>query len=77
MGENIVEQICKELGLTHQQLADMMGTSKSSVDRWASSKGEIPEQCRRMIEILLENQTLKTELSEIKTAIGILTKHAK
>jgi DNA-binding transcriptional regulator YiaG len=35
--------------LTHQDLADLLGTSKDAVDSWCSGKRNCPEQVRRHI----------------------------
>ena len=74
--ENIVKKVCKELGITQKELAERLGVSKPTIERWAS-KGDIPENGIKMIEMFLENQKLKKELEEIKTALKILNKYAK
>lgn len=73
--ENIVKLTCKELGLTQKELADTLGVSKPSVERWAQS-GDIPEQAKKQLELLVENNKIKNELNELKNAIKIITKHA-
>ena len=75
MNQNIVKKVCKELGITQKELAERLGVSKPSVDRWAGSN-EIPESSKRLIELLLENEKLKKELNEIKTALNILNKYS-
>ena len=76
MSENIVKKVCKELGITQKELAEQLGVSKPSVDRWASSK-DIPESSKKMIEFFLENQKLKKDLSDLKEALNTLYKHSK
>ena len=73
---NIVKYACSELGITQKELAEKLGVSKPSVERWAQS-GDVPEQGKIQIEMMLENLKLKNELSEIKTAIGIIAKYSK
>lgn len=72
--ENIVKRACKELGITQKELAEKLGVSKPSVERWAQS--EVPEQSQKQIETLLENIQLKQELEELKSAIKTIVKHA-
>jgi len=57
MQENIVKKVCKELGITQKELAEMLEVQPSAVSNWNS--GKIP----KMVEILL-NQML--ELKECK-----------
>ncbi len=57
MSENIVKKVCKELGITQKELAEMLEVQPSAVSNWNS--GKIP----KMVEILL-NQML--ELKECK-----------
>lgn len=57
MSENIVKKVCKELGITQKELAEMLEMQPSAVSNWNS--GKIP----KMVEILL-NQML--ELKECK-----------
>ena len=57
MQENIVKRVCKELGITQKELAEMLEVQPSAVSNWNS--GKIP----KMVEILL-NQML--ELKECK-----------
>lgn len=74
MAENIAKRACKELGITQKELADQLGVSKPSVERWAQS-GEIPEQSKNQISLLLENVSLKKELSELKSALQTIAKY--
>lgn len=72
--DNIVKRACKELGITQKELADILGVSKPSVERWA--QGETPEQAVNQINLLLENVSLKKELEELKNAIKTITKYS-
>lgn len=74
VSENMVLKVCEELGITQKELADMLGVSKPSVERWA--QGETPEQAVNQINLLLENTSLKKELKELKNAIKTITKYA-
>jgi len=55
--ENIVKKVCRKLGITQKELAEMLEVKPSAVSNWNS--GKIP----KMVEILL-NQML--ELKECK-----------
>jgi len=74
--KNIVKETCKELGITQKELAEKLGVSKPSVERWASTN-EIPESSQKLIIFFIENEKLKKELNEIKTALKIISKYSK
>jgi len=57
MNENIVKKVCKELGITQKELAEMLDVSTSAVSLW--SKGEIPKMAKIALECMLENKELK------------------
>ena len=76
MSDNIVKKVCKELGLTQKELAERLGVSKPTIERW-SAKGDIPESSIKMLELFLENQKLKQELNEIKAALKIIDKYQR
>ena len=65
MNENIVKKVCKELGITQKELAEMLEVQPSAVSNWNS--GKIP----KMVEILL-NQML--ELKDCKDKLKKLQK---
>lgn len=71
---NIVKHACKELGITQKELADKLGVSKPSVERWA--QGETPEQAANQINLLLENTAMKKELEELRNAIKTIMKYS-
>ncbi len=60
---NIVKQVCKELGVTQKELAEMIGVHEQTL-RNASSANKISSQISRSIELLLENNRLKSELDK-------------
>ncbi len=74
MNKNIVKETCRELNITQKELAEMLDVSKASVDRWAST-GEIPDSSKKLILFLSENQMLKKELLDIKSALSLLGKY--
>jgi len=57
MNENIVKKVCKELGITQKELAEMLEVSTSAVSLW--SKGEIPKMAKIALECMLENKKCK------------------
>jgi transcriptional regulator with XRE-family HTH domain len=71
---NIVKRACKELGITQKELADKLGVSKPSVERWA--QGETPDQAINHIHLLLENIALSKELDELKSALKTIAKYS-
>lgn len=71
---NIVKRACKELGITQKELADKLGVSKPSVERW--TQGDTPDQAVTQINLLIENNTMKKELEELKNAIKTIIKYA-
>ena len=72
---NKIKKTCKILNITQKELAEILGVSKPTVERWAQS-GEIPEQAIKQIALLVENYQVKQELNELKTAIKVIAKHA-
>jgi DNA-binding XRE family transcriptional regulator len=71
--ENIVKKTCKELNVTRQKLAELIGVSETSINRWASNPKEMPLQAIKTFEILLENKRLK-EFSDTFKKLLQLTK---
>lgn len=55
--ENLVKRACLELGITQRELAEILGNSKPTIERWSQS-GEIPESSKRHINLLIENKRL-------------------
>ncbi len=63
MNENIVKKVCKELGITQRELAERIGMSADSLNN-AVSKNKISLQTEKFIELILEYEKLKKELSK-------------
>ena len=61
--ENIVKQVCKELGLTYKELAEKIGYSESAI-KMAASAGKISEPLKKAIELYLETLQLKKDLEK-------------
>ena len=58
--ENIVKKVCKELGLTQKELAEMLDIPAGTISRWASTE-EMPKTAKIALELLLENKKLKEQ----------------
>lgn len=67
---NIVKRVCKELGITQKELAEMLDVLPTAVSNWAN--GQIPKMAQLALELLLENKSLKSDLDTIKKAHEIL-----
>lgn len=69
--KNIIKHTCKELGLTQKELAERLGTHLTTVQKWVSSN-ELPNNAIKSIELLLENENLKSKLNKFKTAFDMI-----
>ena len=61
--ENIVKRVCKELGITQRELADRIGMSADSLNN-AVNRNKISKMAETAINLVLEVETLKKELSK-------------
>jgi transcriptional regulator with XRE-family HTH domain len=69
--ENIVKKVCKELGITQKELAEIMGVNDGTPAQW-SSKGDIPKMATNFINVLIKNKRLKDDLNNVADALNIL-----
>jgi len=69
--ENIVKKVCKELGITQKELAEMLDVSTSAVSLW--SKGEIPKMAKIALECMLELKECREKLEAIKKARDLIS----
>ena len=69
--ENIVKKTCRELGITQKELAERLGTHLTTVQKWVASN-ELPNNVTKSIELLLENEDLKSKLNKFKTAFNMI-----
>jgi transcriptional regulator with XRE-family HTH domain len=67
---NIVKRVCKELGVTQKELAEMLDVPQSTLSRWQS--GEIPKMAQLALENMLELHDYKTKFKKIKEAQDII-----
>lgn len=69
--ENIVKRTCKELGITRQELAELIGVSETSINRWAASSEDMPLQAVKTFELLLENKKLREFIDTFKKLLKL------
>ena len=63
--QNIVKRVCKELGITQRELAEILKVNEGTVRQW-SSKGEVMPNVEVTLNLLLENHKLKMRIDKIK-----------
>ncbi|WP_295700810.1 helix-turn-helix transcriptional regulator [uncultured Helicobacter sp.] len=61
-----VKSICQELGITQNELAELMGLHYTAFSKW---KEKIPKNAEICLDLLVENYRLKKHLKGIKEAI--------
>ncbi len=71
---NLVKRTASELGITQKELAERIGVSKPTIERWSSS-GELPENAIKHLELLLEYEKIRSELNELKSSLKTLSKY--
>lgn len=76
MEENIIKATCKGLGITQKILAEKIGVSIETINK-ASSSGEVSKQVETAIELLLETERLKTQLSDYHILSNAIKKAIK
>jgi predicted transcriptional regulator len=67
---NIVKRVCKELGVTQKELAEMLDVPQSTLSRWQG--GEIPKMAQLALENMLELHDYKIKFKKIKEAQEII-----
>lgn len=70
--KNIVKYVCNELDITQKALAEEIGVSEGTVNRWSAKPEDIPLQTQKTLKILLENAQLKENQEKIQKAISLL-----
>ena len=73
---NIKEARIKH-GLTQQQLSNMTGIPKRSIENWETGLRSCPEYVERMVVEHLEQQHYKTVLEELQEMIETDVQHLK
>jgi|GEM_PF-1180365 len=70
--KNIVKYVCAELNITQKALAEEIGVSEGTVNRWSAKPDEVPLQTQKTLKILLENAQLKENQEKLQKAISLL-----
>jgi len=68
---NIVKKVCAELGVNQRELAEMLGSHLTTVQKWSSSD-DIPKMALKSIELLVENNYLKSKVNKIETILKLI-----
>lgn len=64
MDDNIVKRVCKELGITQRELAEIIKVNAGTPAQWVS-KGEVPPTYQYLLELMLENKHLKEKIAKL------------
>jgi len=67
---NIVKETCETLGVKFRELAEIMGVNEGTPAQW-SSKGNIPENMQKFMQLLIEHKQDKDQLDKLKNAVQI------
>jgi DNA-binding transcriptional regulator YiaG len=70
--KNIVKYVCKELNITQKILAEEIGVSEGTVNRWSAKPEDVPLQTHKTLQLLLENAQLKENQEKLQKAISLL-----
>lgn len=68
---NVVKEICKELGITQKQLAEILEVPEGTVSSWAV-KNEIPRLGKKAIEFYMQNIKNQKIVDSYKQFIDLL-----
>lgn len=69
--ENIVKRVCKELGITQRELAEILGVAQNTPAQWATQT-EPPEMAIKFMELLIEHKNTKEQLNKFKKAFELI-----
>lgn len=77
MNEDLLHnRVCKELGITKQELADMLGLSIKTIFSW-SNPSRISQSARVAMELMLKNKKLDDTFYKIREVGQILVSITK
>jgi predicted transcriptional regulator len=60
---NIVKKVCKELGITQKELAEMLDINPSAISNWVNN--DIPKMAQLVLEQIIEIKDLKSKLKKV------------
>ncbi len=69
--ENVVKKVCKELGITQKNLANILEVPEGTVSSWAV-KNEIPRLGKKAIEFYIEKQRNQQIVDSYKSFVTLL-----
>ena len=69
--KNIVKDICKEIGITQKNLAEILEVPEGTVSSWAV-KNEIPRLGRKAIEFYIQNKRNQEIVDSYKNFVNLL-----
>lgn len=72
MSNNIVKQVCSELGITQKELAEIMGVSPNMPAKWSMAGAEPSNMAIKFMELLLEHKKVVTRLDKFKQAFALI-----
>lgn len=70
--KNMVKYVCTELNITQKALAEEIGVSEGTVNRWSAKPDELPLQIQKTLNLLLENVQLKSNQEKLKKALALI-----
>lgn len=68
---NVVKEVCKELGITQKNLAEILEVPEGTISSWAV-KNEIPRLGKKAIEFYIENSKNKKIVDSYKNFVNLL-----
>lgn len=68
---NIVKEVCKELGITQKNLAEILEVPEGTISSWAV-KNEIPRLGKKAIEFYIESSKNKKIVDSYKNFVNLL-----
>lgn len=69
--ENVVKEVCKELGITQKELANILEVPEGTVSSWAV-KNDIPRLGRKAIEFYMQSQKSQKVIDSYKSFVNLL-----
>lgn len=66
---NTVKDVCAELKITQNELAEMLGLHYTTFAKW---KDGIPKSSQIALDLLIENHRLKSKLASIVEAVKVI-----
>ncbi|MCF6207442.1 MAG: helix-turn-helix domain-containing protein [Sulfurovum sp.] len=70
--QNIVKETAKALGMTQKELAERIGVSESTLRKWSSEDGQVPDSAKVTLNLLLELDNKNKILANLKKAFSDL-----